>query len=102
MEAASFIPGYVCVVHVLCNIPSRNCDLQVTRTAACLLTCRDVQASGGYRDILMNLRLCNRDCMDAGVYHHVVELQLLLIDFAKLRTENGHRRYIEFRNKRGE
>jgi len=58
--------------------------------------------SCGYRDVLVNLRIVNQDSIERRVHHHVVELQLLLINFAKLKTSDGHRRYIESRNKKGE
>jgi len=59
-------------------------------------------ASGGYRDLCINLRIVTEETEAVGVDHHIVEVQLLLKAFADLKHEDGHRRYIAFRNLRGE
>mmetsp|Transcript_60146 Transcript_60146/g.159854 ORF Transcript_60146/g.159854 Transcript_60146/m.159854 type:complete len:757 (+) Transcript_60146:2012-4282(+) len=58
--------------------------------------------SGGYRDIAINLRIVNAQTMDLGIDTHVCELQLLIRPFAELKSDEGHKRYVTFRNLRGE
>ena len=62
----------------------------------------DSAESAGYRDIAVNLRLATTRAQTLGVEGHVVELQLMLHDFATLKSDGGHARYKEFRNERGD
>jgi hypothetical protein len=62
----------------------------------------DPALSMGYRDVALNLRLSTPETRRLGCELHVCELQLLLRPFALLKTEEGHRRYVRFRNIRGE
>eukprot|EP00960_Hanusia_phi_P071473 767561-Hanusia_phi.AAC.11 len=56
----------------------------------------------GYRDVMINIRIVRERARELGVDSHVFELQLLLIDHARIKSEAGHARYIEWRNTRGE
>ncbi len=62
----------------------------------------DARQTGGYRDLCLNMRMeteeTRRLCIDA----HVWELQLVLMPFAQLKSDEGHARYVVFRNSRGE
>jgi hypothetical protein len=64
----------------------------------------DYQAdiSAGYRDVAMNFRIVNKDTVRMGVEGHVCELQLILIEYAMLKHDSGHARYVNFRNYLGE
>ena len=46
----------------------------------------DAAASGGYRDVGLNLRLDSDKTRQLGVDGHVCEVQLLLLQFAEIRV----------------
>jgi len=62
----------------------------------------DVRKSAGYRDVHMNLVLTTDRASQLGIASHQWELQLLLRPLAELRSDGGHRRYVEARNERAE
>mmetsp|Transcript_28191 Transcript_28191/g.65833 ORF Transcript_28191/g.65833 Transcript_28191/m.65833 type:complete len:93 (-) Transcript_28191:194-472(-) len=62
----------------------------------------DSAETAGYRDVCINLRVCNKLAQALGVELHVCEVQLLLLDFASLKSNEGHRRYVNSRNERGD
>ncbi len=53
---------------------------------------------GGYRDVAAHVRLAGPAAAAAGAGRHVCELQLLLLAVARRRSEDGHRRYVAYRN----
>jgi len=57
--------------------------------------------TGGYRDVCINLRMTTPDAQLLGCELHMCEVQLLLEDFALLKTSEGHKRYVQARNSRG-
>jgi len=62
----------------------------------------DPRSSGGYRDVVVNLRMVSEATSRFGVDTHVCELQLLLLEFAMVKSDAGHKRYVQFRNTKGE
>lgn len=62
----------------------------------------DGQSSAGYRDILLNLRLCTKETGMLGCDTHICEIQLILRSFGELKTAQGHQRYAMFRDLRAE
>uniref|UniRef100_A0A7S0MQ86 Uncharacterized protein n=1 Tax=Cryptomonas curvata TaxID=233186 RepID=A0A7S0MQ86_9CRYP len=58
--------------------------------------------SAGYRDVVLNLQISNEQTATLGVDRHVCEVQLIHRIFADLKNNEGHCRYVEFRNLRGE
>jgi hypothetical protein len=62
----------------------------------------DARTTGGYRDVAVNLVIETQETLELGVNGHVCELQLLLVQFHRLKTEDGHKRYVEYRNLRAE
>lgn len=56
----------------------------------------------GYRDLAINLRVTSAAAQALGLQWHVAEVQLLLRAFADVKAEEGHARYILWRNLRGE
>ncbi|EKX30866.1 hypothetical protein GUITHDRAFT_122928 [Guillardia theta CCMP2712] len=62
----------------------------------------DARTTGGYRDVLLNLRVVTERTRELGVAGHVCELQLLVKGFMDLRTTEGHKRYVAYRNLRCE
>jgi hypothetical protein len=56
----------------------------------------------GYRDVAINLQVVAGRAAELGLEGHVAEVQLLLRDFAEVKKEDGHARYIQWRNMRGE
>jgi len=67
-----------------------------------LSTSYDAKASAGYRDVLVNFRIVNEELCRIGVETHVCEVQLQILEFAKVKSIQGHSRYVQFRNCRGE
>uniref|UniRef100_A0A7S0HFA5 Uncharacterized protein n=1 Tax=Hanusia phi TaxID=3032 RepID=A0A7S0HFA5_9CRYP len=66
-------------------------DVEIVRVKNRLDRRYDASATAGYRDVLLNLRF-----LSAKWY--VCELQLILRDFAELKTDSGHSRYVSWRN----
>eukprot|EP00960_Hanusia_phi_P044282 756553-Hanusia_phi.AAC.3 len=58
--------------------------------------------SGGYRDICLNIRICNDYTRKFYIDNHLCELQLVLKSFMDLRAEKGHKNYRVFRDQRCE
>lgn len=56
--------------------------------------------SCGYRDILANFCINTPLTCQMGLSAHVCELQIVLKRFMVHKTNNGHKRYRDFRNKR--
>ena len=61
----------------------------------------DSMVTAGYRDLAINFRLITPATLALGVEAHVCELQLVLRSFAEVRSNEGHKRYISWRNLRG-
>jgi hypothetical protein len=61
----------------------------------------DSEETGGYRDVCINLRVINKQAFALGAELHMCEVQLILKDFANLRSKEGHRRYVRARNLSG-
>ena len=62
----------------------------------------DVMETAGYRDVAINLVIGTPEMQRLVMSHHVSEVQLILREFAELKSNEGHSRYIQFRNIRGE
>mmetsp|Transcript_36495 Transcript_36495/g.73212 ORF Transcript_36495/g.73212 Transcript_36495/m.73212 type:complete len:217 (-) Transcript_36495:47-697(-) len=67
-----------------------------------LASAYDASATAGYRDVALNLRFDDECTRRLGVSLHVCELQLILKCFMDMKTENGHKLYVKFRDLRGE
>lgn len=62
----------------------------------------DSRQSAGYRDLALNLRINSQDTKDLGLNTHVCEVQLILRHMAEMKSDDGHKRYVEFRDARAE
>jgi hypothetical protein len=66
----------------------------------------DSMQSCGYRDIQLKVTVDRRqfssDELDMGLHEHVCEVQLHLNAYYRLKNDEGHKRYIEYRNMRAE
>jgi len=62
----------------------------------------NAKISAGYRDCLVNIRVVTESTCRMGIEGHVCEVQLLLRRFYELKSDEGHARYVIFRNFRGE
>mmetsp|Transcript_17840 Transcript_17840/g.45051 ORF Transcript_17840/g.45051 Transcript_17840/m.45051 type:complete len:262 (+) Transcript_17840:504-1289(+) len=62
----------------------------------------DSRATAGYRDVCINLRISSEWTRHVGVSMHVCEVQLLLVKISENKTAEGHSRYVQLRNSRGE
>ena len=78
-------------------------DLDVVRVKNRHARAYPSAASAGYRDVGLQLRLAGAAAaaVPADAAGHVCELQLLLLPFARVKSESGHRRFIAFRNAMG-
>lgn len=77
-------------------------DLIVERIKNRLHPEYDDERSAGYRDVQVNLRIDNESTRRLGIELHVCELQLVLRSFYELKSDEGHKRYVMFRNGLGE
>mmetsp|Transcript_47463 Transcript_47463/g.74169 ORF Transcript_47463/g.74169 Transcript_47463/m.74169 type:complete len:382 (+) Transcript_47463:1-1146(+) len=62
----------------------------------------DARETAGFRNICLNVQLSNFDTIRLGLTNHVMEVQLLLSEFAEIRGAAGHQRYITYRDARAE
>jgi len=76
----------------------RDPSVRVCRVTNRLRPDYDARRTAGYRDVALNLRLDNRETRELCIENHIAELQLLLIPFAHVKTEQGHWHYINWRN----
>mmetsp|Transcript_5673 Transcript_5673/g.18249 ORF Transcript_5673/g.18249 Transcript_5673/m.18249 type:complete len:132 (-) Transcript_5673:251-646(-) len=63
---------------------------------------QDSAASCGFRNLSLNLRVDCAESRRLGAETHVCEVQLIMTAMAHIKDDQGHRRYIAFRNLRGE
>jgi hypothetical protein len=56
----------------------------------------------GYRDVAINLRVCTAQALGLSLHWHAAEVQLLLLPFLEVKSDQGHAHYVEWRNIRGE
>lgn len=74
--------------HLVANKPIRK-DTSKTRIT-------------GYRDLSINLKLEGERSQELCLHAHVCEVQLILIEFARIKSNAGHEHYVNWRNCRGE
>ncbi|EKX49398.1 hypothetical protein GUITHDRAFT_104927 [Guillardia theta CCMP2712] len=60
------------------------------------------RTTGGYRDVVMNVRVVTERTRELGVAGHICELQMITREFMDKRTVEGHKLYVAFRNLRCE
>eukprot|EP00961_Rhodomonas_salina_P176400 2377616-Rhodomonas_salina.2 len=60
----------------------------------------DDTLTAGYRDVNLTLCIRNEATQALLVDMHICEVQLILTDFASIKTAAGHRRYVQYRNMR--
>uniref|UniRef100_A0A7S0EEM4 Uncharacterized protein n=1 Tax=Hanusia phi TaxID=3032 RepID=A0A7S0EEM4_9CRYP len=70
---------------------SQDDGVEVVRVKNRLSENFDANSTAGYRDVLVNLRV-------QGFFWKVMEVQLVLKDFDKLKSKEGHQRYVAYRN----
>ena len=58
--------------------------------------------SGGYRDVQLAAVLDTPETRARGAHEHLFELQLHLRAFAALKSEGGHKAYVQCRNLKGQ
>lgn len=62
----------------------------------------DPEQSAGYRDVMLNVSIATERTSRLMVANHLCEVQLVLVPIAENKNEQGHARYREWRNCRGE
>jgi len=76
-------------------------NVRVERVKNRMSPAYDSSETGGYRDVCVNLRMTGQQAMCLGAELVICEVQLLMLDFARLKTAAGHLRYVQVRNSRG-
>eukprot|EP00929_Paragymnodinium_shiwhaense_P008864 TRINITY_DN112836_c0_g1_i1.p1 TRINITY_DN112836_c0_g1~~TRINITY_DN112836_c0_g1_i1.p1 ORF type:complete len:650 (+),score=65.75 TRINITY_DN112836_c0_g1_i1:131-2080(+) len=101
---------------VRCSIVCDHLDVALTVVnriredpAACLLRIKnrfdphyDSADSGGYRNLSLNIMLVDLHTRRAWVDRHICEVQIVLSSMHERKSERGHRRYVQFRDRRAE
>ena len=77
-------------------------DVKVERVKSRLSLKHDGNATAGYRDVMLNLRVVTKEVAMLGCDTHLCEVQLVLKSFGELKTAQGHARYVMFRDLRVE
>eukprot|EP00929_Paragymnodinium_shiwhaense_P021583 TRINITY_DN14043_c0_g1_i1.p1 TRINITY_DN14043_c0_g1~~TRINITY_DN14043_c0_g1_i1.p1 ORF type:complete len:672 (-),score=58.91 TRINITY_DN14043_c0_g1_i1:264-2279(-) len=62
----------------------------------------DSAASGGYRNLSLNIIIVNSQTHEACAERHICEVQVGLRVLQELKTDGGHRRFVSFRDMRAE
>ena len=78
----------------------RDTDVQVMRIKNRFNA--DGAGTGGYRDVNVSVVICKEESMRLGTSAHVCEVQLLLSEIYSLKSDEGHKRYVVYRNQRAE
>ncbi len=92
-------------VHDICEairVLGADPEIQVMRIKNRMSPSYDARQSIGYRDVLLNMCIDLPLTRELGLFKHVCELQLILKSFVRHKTFEGHKRYVEFRNRRCE
>ena len=92
-------------VHDICEAIralGADSEIQVVRIKNRMSPSYDARLSCGYRDVLLNMCIDLPLTRELGLFKHVCELQLVLKSFVYHREAEGHKRYVDFRNKRCE
>ena len=80
-------------------------ELEVVRTSGAKFRLRptfDAEATGGYRDVQLAVRLNNAETRARGAHELLAEVQLHLRDVADLKSDGGHANYVLRRNLGGQ
>ena len=64
-------------------------DVELVHVKNRLSPAHDVRVTAGYRDVLLNLRLRAAAARRLNLDHHVWELQLMLISFARIKVRSS-------------
>jgi len=92
-------------VHDICEairMLGADPEIQVVRIKNRMSPAYDARLSCGYRDVLLNMCIDVPLTRELGLFKHVCELQLVLKSFVHHKVIEGHKRYVEFRNRRCE
>mmetsp|Transcript_27378 Transcript_27378/g.42764 ORF Transcript_27378/g.42764 Transcript_27378/m.42764 type:complete len:107 (+) Transcript_27378:944-1264(+) len=84
------------------SVIHKDGDICLHRIKNRLNTGYNAKLSAGYRDVALNLRIVNDQTNTLGVQSHVCEVQLLLRSYYDRKGESSHKRYVAFRNLRGQ
>jgi hypothetical protein len=68
-----------------------DAEAQVVRVKNLLEPGRDALATGGYRNVALNLQLRTAETRRLGIDAHVCELQLVTVDFARIKVPGARR-----------
>jgi hypothetical protein len=67
---------------------SRDGDVRIARVTNRLRADYDPAITAGYRDVALNLQLDQPETRRLGLEAHVCEVQLILVDFARLKVRS--------------
>eukprot|EP00960_Hanusia_phi_P058774 763981-Hanusia_phi.AAC.4 len=77
-------------------------DISVRRIKNRLDPNMDPWSTAGYRDVSTNLCIVSQEAYNLGLEGHVCELLLIPKDMHDIKIESGHRKYVAWRNLRGQ
>lgn len=77
-------------------------DVKVERIKSRMSVKYDSGQTAGYRDVALNVKIDSAMAAMLGCETHLCEVQLLLCKFGELKTQEGHARYVQFRDARAE
>jgi hypothetical protein len=75
-------------------------DIKVERLKSRMTLDFDSKQTAGYRDVMLNMRVCTKETAMLGIDAHICEVQLVLRSFGELKTAQGHSRYVMWRDLR--
>jgi len=76
-------------------------DVQLLSSKNRLAPDYNAESTGGYRDVNLTLRVITEEASTLGLDMHLCEVQLLLVAFAEVKSDKGHKHYVEFRDAQG-
>jgi len=86
-----------CVQRILLDADVRLARFRNRLDDAC-----DAKGSAGFRNVGILVTVCAGEAEALGLEHHICEVQLVMLSFARMAKVEGHKRYVKFRNARGE
>lgn len=87
-------------MHRILKLMVQDQEIQLLRVNNRMSQHYNSRDSCGYRDVLINFSINTPLTRQLGLSAHVCEVQIILKRFMVHKSENGHKRYVDFRNTR--
>eukprot|EP00286_Rhodomonas_abbreviata_P000424 CAMPEP_0181290084 /NCGR_PEP_ID=MMETSP1101-20121128/1229_1 /TAXON_ID=46948 /ORGANISM="Rhodomonas abbreviata, Strain Caron Lab Isolate" /LENGTH=666 /DNA_ID=CAMNT_0023394353 /DNA_START=122 /DNA_END=2118 /DNA_ORIENTATION=+ len=85
-------------LHRCLTLISEDSQIEICRIKNWLDPEYNGHMTAGFRAVIINFRCMTNQCKALAIETHVCELQLLLQDMDRIRDDEMHQRYIQFRN----